>query len=202
MPVEMSEFDLGPCRARRYDASAARWSIILPGAMYLPDAPLLWFAREAVLAAGYNALAVWDTYNRQGDAREWVEARLEAALDRVPDQAPLLISKSLTSLASRMAATRGLPGVWLTPLVAAAHPAAQLVMDGLAAGSAPCLLVGGAADFSWDGAAARTVPQATIVEIADADHALQVPGDVPRSLEALQTVTAAVATFAKGVHPS
>jgi hypothetical protein len=198
----MNEFDLGPCRASRYDAGAPRWSIILPGAMYLPDAPLLWFAREAVLAAGYNALAVWDSHDRQGDAREWVETRLAAALVQVPDLAPLLISKSLTSLASRMAAARGLPGVWLTPLVAAAHPAAALVMEALAAGNAPCLLVGGTTDFSWDAAVAQTVPQATIVEIADADHALQVPGDVPHSLEALQTVTAAVARFAKGVHAS
>jgi len=200
--VEMRELDLGLCRARRYATGAARWAIILPGAMYLPDAPLLWFAREAVLASGYNALAVWDTYHRDGDAREWVEIRLMAALDQVPDRTPLLISKSLTSLASRIAAARNLPGVWLTPLVAAGHPAALQVMEGLAAGRAPCLLVGGAADSSWDAAATRSVPQATIVEIADGDHALQVPGDVPRSLQALQTVTAAVATFAKGVHGS
>jgi hypothetical protein len=198
--VEMSELDLGPCRARKYDAGAARWSVILPGAMYLPDAPLLWFAREAVLACGYNALAVWDTYGRQGDPREWVEMRLEAALARVPDPTPLLITKSLTSLASRVAARRNLPGIWLTPLLAAVHPAAPQVTEGLSAGRVPALLVGGTADFSWDATVAHTVPQATILEIADADHVLQVPGDLARSLDALQTVAAAITDFAEGVH--
>jgi hypothetical protein len=197
MAVQMSEVDLGPCPGRRYEAGHSRWSIILPGAMYPPDAPLLWFSREAALAAGFNVLAVWDTFDRQGDPRAWVETRLDAALAQVPDEAPLLITKSLTSLASRAAAARELPGVWLTPLVAAAYPAAPQVMEGLAAGHAPCLLVGGGADSSWDAAVARMVPQSTIVEIADADHVLQVPGNLARSLEALRTVATAVHAFAR-----
>lgn len=200
--VGISEVDLGPCRARRYDAGAPRWSIILPGAMYLPDAPLLWFAREAVMASGYNVLAVWDTFDHRGHGERWVDERFAAAIEAVPDQVPLLIAKSLTTLAAGGAARRRLPAVWLTPLLSHEHPAARAVIAGLRAGSAASLLVGGLADESWDGEVARSLPHARVVEVADADHVLQVPGDPGRSIEALATVTAAVTDFAVGVQTS
>ncbi len=195
--VEMTDIDLGPCRARKYETGAARWAVILPGAMYLPDAPLLWFSREAVLAAGCNVLAVWDTFDHRGDRQQWVDERLQAALEHVPATTPLLVTKSLTSLAARAAAERALPAVWLTPLISDVHPDAPAVVAGLRASRAATLLVGGTADVSWDGATARAaVPHATVLEIADADHVLQVPGDLERSLAALATVARAVGDFA------
>ncbi len=196
--IAMSDVDLGPCRAKVYDRGADRWAIVLPGAMYLPDAPLLWFSREAALEAGYNVLAVWDTFDRSGDPLTWVEERLQAALDHVPDEAPMLIAKSLTTMASQLAARRGLRAVWITPLVAAEHPAAEMVMAGLMAASAPSLLIGGGADSSWDATVAGAVPRGRVLEIADADHVLQVPGDVGRSLDALRTVSVSVEEFARG----
>ncbi len=74
----------------------------------------------------------------------------------------------------------------------------QLVLDGLAAASAPCLLVGGSADQTWDAVIARSVPRAEVLEISDADHLLQVPGDVAGSVDALDRVVSAVATFIAG----
>ena len=196
MTVEIRDVEIGPCPARTYEQASRRWAVILPGARYLPDAPLLWFAREAALAAGYDVMAVWDTYDRRGDAQQWVAERLTAALQQVPDLTPLLIAKSLTTLATGAAAERRLPAVWLTPLIAAAHPASGPVVAGLRAATAPALLVGGAADESWDPAIARAVPHGTVLEIADADHVLQVAGDIGRSLDALRTVATAVREFA------
>jgi hypothetical protein len=107
MSFTMTSIDLGMCEGRVYDQGAEAWGVILPGAMLLPDAPLLWFAREAALAAGRNVLAVWDTFDRNTDPLQWIEERTRAALDRIgadPRTPPVIIAKSLTSLAS---GTRG-----------------------------------------------------------------------------------------------
>ncbi len=199
-PVRPTEVDLGVCRGQAFDAGADRWVILLPGAGYAVTAPLLWFAREAALAGGWNVLAVSDTFNRTDDPLRWVEERAEAAIQHVDGpNPPLLIAKSLTSLAAPLAARLGLSAVWLAPLInAAGTSVSHLVLDGLAAASAPCLLVGGTADPTWDAAIARSVPRAEVLEISDADHLLQIPGDVAGSLDALDRVVSAVATFIAG----
>jgi len=192
--------DLGVCRGQAFDAGADRWVILLPGANYPPTAPLLWFAREAALAGGWNVLAVSDTFNGTDDPLRWAEERAEAAIRHVDGTSrPLLIAKSLTSLAAPLAARLDLPAVWLTPLInAAGTSVSQLVLDGLAAASAPCLLVGGTADPTSDAVIARSVPRAEVLEISGADHLLQIPGDVAGSVDALDRVVSAVATFIAG----
>ncbi len=200
VPVRPTEVDLGVCRGRAFDAGADRWVILLPGAGYVVTAPLLWFAREAALAGGWNVLAVSDSFNGTDDPLRWVEERAEAAIQHVDGaNPPLLIAKSLTSLAAPLAARLGLSAVWLTPLINASGTSmSQLVTDGLAAASAPCLLVGGSVDPSWDAVIARSVPRAEVLEISGADHLLQVPGDVAGSLDALDRVVSAVASFIAG----
>lgn len=198
VPVRPTEVDLGVCRGVRFDRGADAWVILLPGANYSTTAPILWFAREAALAAGRNVLAVIDS--RKGssdDPQRWAEARAQAALRHVGvDASPILVAKSITSLAAPLAARRVLPAVWLTPLISeAGTPISKAVIDGLAAASAPFVLVGGSADPSWDGARARSLARGEVLEIADADHALQVPGDMARSIDALRSVSAAVSDF-------
>jgi hypothetical protein len=197
-----TDVDLGACRGRVFDQLAAGWVIVLPGAMYLPDAPLLWYTREAALAAGWNVLAVWDTYDGTGDARAWVEERAMSALAYVGNGArPVLAAKSITTLAAPIAAQLGLPAAWLTPLIAAGkrgEPSAavtETVIRGLRAATAPSLLVGGTADALWDGALARSIPAGEVVEIPGGDHVLQIPGAPEQSIDALRIVTEAIARF-------
>ena len=196
-PARPIDVDLGVCRGQAFDAGADRWVVLLPGANYPPTAPLLWFAREVALAGGWNVLAVSDAFNRTDDPLRWVEERAEAAIRHIDGPAPpLLIAKSLTSLAAPLAARLGSPAVWLTPLInAAGTSVSQLVLDGLAAASAPCLLVGGTADPTWDARIARSVPRAEVLEISDADHLLQIPGDLAGTLDALHRVASALAAF-------
>jgi hypothetical protein len=195
MRYSMTDVDLGVCKGRVFDQGAEGWAIVLPGAMYLPDAPLLWFAREAALAAGRNVLAVWDTFDGRGHATEWVEERAEAAIRHVgAHRRPVVIAKSLTSLAARLAAERNLPAVWLTPLLSGSSRA-EAVVAALSASTVPCLLVGGTADDLWDGEVARSIAAAEVREIPDADHALQIPGDPTKSIEVLGTVTETIARF-------
>jgi hypothetical protein len=195
--VAVKQVDLGACRGVVHDCGVDRWAILLPGANYTPDAPLLWFAREVALAARRNVLAVVDTYERDRDASAWVDERAEAALRHAgSNDRPLLVAKSLTSLAAPLAARLGLPAIWLTPLIGRGGTSvSDAVVEGLTAATAPFLLVGGTSDPSWDGDIARSFPKAEVLELPGADHALQVPSDVARSLDALRTVVEGMSGF-------
>lgn len=100
-PPRLTEVDLGPCRGLRFDCGSDAWVIVLPGANYPTTAPLLWFAREAALAAGRNVLAVVDSHDGASDPQQWAEERAAAALNHLEDAArPILVAKSITSLAA------------------------------------------------------------------------------------------------------
>ncbi len=197
--LTVQHLDLTGVRSVSFDQGAQSWAIVLPGAGYSAQAPLLWYARRAVMAAGRNAVVVTDTFDRERDeAVSWVEERAAAALSHVAamDPHPLLVAKSITSLATPFAAVHGLPAVWLTPLIAKASPASEAVLRGLRSSSKPRLLVGGTADPSWDGAALSAMSNADVLELPRADHSLELAGDVGASLEYLRQVTDAIHTFA------
>lgn len=198
---QRTDVDLGVCRGLRFDRGGDRWVILLPGANYPTSAPLLWFAREAALEAGRNVLAVLDSYHVSTDPQRWAEERAQAAIAYLGDTAgPILVGKSITSRVAPLAAREGLPAVWLTPLLNEAEaPAAKSVLDGLASASAPFLLVGGTDDPVWDGARARSFARGEVLEIRRADHALQVSGDLARSIDALRRISAAIAVFIRGL---
>jgi hypothetical protein len=177
----MEDVDLGVCKGRWHAGDPARVAVILPGARYLPVAPLLWFAHEVASSAGWSVLEVWDEYlDRSQDPWRWVEDRAEAALTRAGDARVVLVTKSLTSRAVRIAAERGLPGIWLTPLLYTPEIAA-----GFERLTAPALLVGGTADESWVREAAGSHE---VLEIEGGDHGLRIPGDPLASVAALSRV--------------
>jgi hypothetical protein len=179
----VEDVDLGVCAGRLYAGDPDRLAVVLPGARYLPSAPLLWYAGEVAASRGWSVLEVWDEYLDHGvDPRHWVEVRAEAALERAGDSRVLLVAKSISSGAVRLAAERGLPGIWLTPLLHVEDIAA-----GFARLEAPALVVGGTADESWVPEAAQRAGH-EVLEIEGADHSLQLVGDPLGSIEALRRV--------------
>jgi hypothetical protein len=193
----MEEIDLGLCRGRWYRADPGRVAVVLPGAQYLPSGPLLWFSRETALSHGWSVLQVWDEYlDRSIDPWHWVEARAEAALRRAGDAEILLVTKSITSRAARIAAERGLPGIWLTPLLYTPEIAAEFQRL-----EAPALLVGGTADESWDLAAAQRAGH-EVLELEGADHSLQIRGGPLASVDLLRRVVERVDEFVRRLSPA
>jgi hypothetical protein len=55
VPSSPITVDLGPCRALLDRPEATSRVILLPGALYSVQAPLLWFAREIALARDAGA---------------------------------------------------------------------------------------------------------------------------------------------------
>lgn len=185
----MDRIDLGPCGALHHRGESPRCAVLLPGARYPTRAPLLWFAREAALQAGWSVLEVLDELPDGADGFQWALDRAQRALDAAGED-PLPIGKSLTSAAAGLAADRGLAAVWLTPLMGE-----KLVLDGLERARRPTLLVGGSADPLWNRQAVPVNPAVDTLELDGLDHALQAPRDTELSLAALGHVTAAVAAL-------
>jgi len=118
----------------------------------------------------------------------WVLPQATKALDAITGEV-LLIGKSLGSYVSTLAAERGFPAIWLTPVLTA-----DWVVSGLRRSTAPFLLVGGTADPLWDSALARELTP-YVLEVPEADHGMYVPGRLAESAAVLGQVATAVEDF-------
>ncbi|MFI2648713.1 MULTISPECIES: alpha/beta hydrolase [Micromonospora] len=169
---------------------ADRRAVLVPGQGYDTRAPLFAYLGEALRRLGFDVHEiVWRTPAgfRLDQAPEWVAEQVTPVLDGVD----LLVGKSLGTFATPLAAARGLPAVWLTPLLD--NPD---VVEGLGRATAPRLLIGGTADPSWQGDTARRLSP-HVLEVPDADHSMLVPGPLARSAEALGRVCTAVEDFVR-----
>lgn len=183
--------DLGVCRGYWFAGDPDRVAVTLPGAFYLPAAPLLWYTRETLQARGWSVLDVWDEWDRSVEAHQWVAERFGAALQHVGlASTRLVVAKSLSTLALPTAVDEGLPGVWLTPLLDEESLRAALVNS-----TAPTLLVGGTADSTWDSQFASGLLDVDVFEVEGVDHLLQHPGNPVESIHVLQTVTDQIGRF-------
>jgi predicted alpha/beta-hydrolase family hydrolase len=171
-------------------------AVLVPGAGYPPQAPLLFFAGQALLQYGWRVVHHWWDPPENASAQElnaWVRHQVEGALPT--EGRALVVGKSLGTRAAPLAAERGLPAIWLTPLFG------QRMVEAYAANPAPQLLVGGAADTLWKSEVARGLegPTRTVVEVPDADHVMLVPGDSVRGVSAHVVVQKAIDAWLAGL---
>ncbi|BCY08356.1 hypothetical protein L3i22_034440 [Actinoplanes sp. L3-i22] len=174
--------------------------LLIPGHSYSAERPLLHFAGEVFAKHGWTVREVrWpsllphrgddpDLWNRQ--LRSYVHDHLGRVLARETDPRIALVGKSMGCFAAAHAADRGLPAVWLTPILRLPELPADLHRS-----PAPFLLAGGTADPAWDPAVVRGLRR-PFYEAEGADHGLEITGDPVSSVEILRQVTAAVDDFA------
>jgi dienelactone hydrolase len=176
-------------------AGAGRPAVIAPGANYSADGPLLMYAGLAVRRRdGRVRRITWDLPGTSdiGPLRARVLDQVAAAVDDITAAtglAPVVIGKSMGSLAAPLVADRGLAAVWFTPLLTD-----EPTVAALRRATGPCLLVGGTADTLWDGPVARSIT-AQVVEIPGADHGMFLPGPLAASAAALGQAITAVEDF-------
>ncbi|WP_432485420.1 alpha/beta hydrolase [Kineococcus esterisolvens] len=165
-----------------HDGDGERAATVLPGRGYTCDAPLLHHVRLLLRTRGWSVRTVrW----RTPPAPEQLLHLAPELLDAVQARQHLVVAKSLSTRILPLAVQRGLPGIWLTPLLREPD-----LCRAAGRATAPTLLVGGSADPYWDAAAARQSGQ-RVLEVAGADHSMEVPGDVGASMQSLQAVLAA-----------
>ena len=178
--------ELGPCAALRHEGAEDRCAVLLPGQFYPTRAPVLWFAREAVLAQGWSAIEILGEPGGHPDPLGWERECAERALGH-GDAQKLVIGKSLASLLAPQVSERELPAVWLTPLLTD-----PTVTEGLARARRPTLLIGGTSDRLWQRTEIPDNPALEVLELPGLDHGLQAPGEPQASLDALRQLTDAV----------
>ena len=186
----MPAIDLGPGEAFLHEGDPARCAVVLPGIVYFSQAPLLWFARAAAQAGGWSVLEVTERAPPDEEPFAWMRDRAARAVDAAAADTVAVIGKSLASAAAPLAAERGLPAVWLTPLLDRVE-----VVGALEAATAPALLVGSPADPTWGEGAVPEGGSLEILELPGLDHSLQVDGDPLASLDVLRRVTERIGLF-------
>jgi predicted alpha/beta-hydrolase family hydrolase len=168
-------------------------ALVAPGRAYSPSAPLLDFARIALLQHDLTVQQLWWDSTARGDedADAWVRRHVAAAHTREDADHVLVVGKSLGTRAASYAAERGLDAIWFTPLLVD-----PVVAEGIAANAGRQLLVGGLADELWDPAVARELADAgcEVLEVPDADHSMGTP-DAVRTVEIHLEVARAVDGF-------
>ena len=161
---------------------------MLPGLRYSPSAPLLHYATMLLVERGWTVRhLVWDDGDQTTVAAAVEQARL--ALDAVNAPLHLVVAKSLGTFALPYAVERGLPGVWFTPILTDSRIAAAVRRLW-----APSLLIGGTVDPSWDRDVAL-VASGEVLEVAGADHSLELGASLERSLDALRLVMGRMGSF-------
>jgi hypothetical protein len=184
------QIDLGPGEAFLHDGDPERCAVVLPGVAYFSQAPLLWFARAAARQRGWSVLELTERAPADREPFPWMLERAERALEATSAGTVAVIGKSLASAAAGLVAERGLPAVWLTPLLVRPE-----VVKALSASPAPALLVGSPADPTWGDGTVPEGPAIAVLELEGLDHSLQVEGDPLASLDVLRAVTENVSAF-------
>jgi hypothetical protein len=211
--IEMTDYQGGtlPNRFLRQTGEAKTLGVALPGLNYTCDMPLLYYPARLLTQHGADVLQVYSDYTRpdfQSSSRQeqarWLGADALAAVQggwRQRDYARLvLIGKSIgtLALASLVGRDEGREAVtiWLTPLLR--QP--WLVEAALGA-RGPGFYAVGSGDATYDPAALgriREVTGAEAIVLEGANHSLEVPGDVRRSLEYMQEFIGALEAFLEG----
>jgi predicted alpha/beta-hydrolase family hydrolase len=182
--------DLSPGEAILHEGDPDRCAVVLPGVRYFSQAPLLWFAREAAQAGGWSVLELSERAPSDQEPFAWMRDRAQRAVDATGAATVALIGKSLASAAAPLVADRGLPAVWLTPLLVRPE-----VTRALAGATAPALLVGSTADETWSNGELPGGDAVEVLELEGLDHSLQVEGDPLASLDVLRQVTERIGAF-------
>ena len=173
-----------------HEGDAGRCVILLPGIRYFSQAPLLWFSREAAQAGGWSVVEVDERAPEDVEPFEWTRERAREALAATDADLVCVIGKSLGSAAAPLVADRGLPAVWLTPLLVRPE-----VAEALGRSPAPALAIGSPDDPTWSGGTVPDNPALETLELPGLDHSLQVSGDPRGSLDALGRVAERVGAF-------
>lgn len=174
--------------------SADHVALLLPGGSYPVQAPLLAYTRRALDRRGVSVGTVSWTWppRKPGAELEFADYLVmvrQQVAEALGGGRPLLVAKSLGTLAIPLAAERNLPAVLFTPLLDNGRLA-----PAIGRADPPPLLVGGTQDRYWDGAAARRLSP-FVLEIEGADHDLCLPGPVSASAHALGQVMDAVEDY-------
>jgi hypothetical protein len=188
-------------------------AVMLPGLNYSCDNPLLYYTANACLEHSIDVLQLWANYN----STEFQSLSNEAQLRWLVEDATALINTGRAQqdythliLVGKSIGTLTLGAlfgdsdtyldayaVWLTPLMHYPH-----VVRGMSRARPKSLFISGSADRTLDTNLLGKMPHCSHrneIVIEGADHSLQIPGDLPRSLDVMKQIVALVDNFVNSI---
>jgi hypothetical protein len=158
----------------------------------VPRVPKPVHREQAYVFADDRALVLELSERAPGDEEPfaWMRDRAERALDAVEESTVAVIGKSLGSAAAPLVAERGLPAVWLTPLLIRPD-----IVSSIRASPGLALLIGSSSDPTWSDGEQPGSESVEVLELEGLDHSLQVEGDPLASLDVLRAVTERIGAF-------
>ena len=185
-------------------------ALFFPGRGYTSAMPLLYYPTRLAVSLGAEALWIDYSLMRAPAANSmnpevqlrWLaadsSAALRAALARHSYREILLVGKSLGTLvlahlALNEPVLKDAKYVWLTPLVRNAYlqPAVEQARPA-------SLFIQGSGDPHYEAAGLARLESASggqVLLVPEANHSLEIPGDLPASLQAVQQALQAISAF-------
>lgn len=209
--LQVSGYKGGPVRNKFFqgDNSAERLALVFPGLRYSCDMPLLHYTTELLLAQGFDVLQLWADYTKPdyqssspGDQSQHMladgQALLEAGNKAGSYKNVLLVGKSIGTLTMTLLITENSDlhketSIWFTPLFYL-PPVTQAVLSS----TGSTFVAGSDADLTFDPEAVSQIKSKTNISthvIKDADHSLEIPGDLLGSLRVLTQLMNSLASF-------
>jgi hypothetical protein len=198
-----------PNQFMRHD-DATELAILFPGYGYGADLPGLYYPGHIMLGRGADLLRVDYAYNtnpefagasneiRSNWFREDIDAAYGAAIAQGSYQQVVLIGKSLgTNAMSYLLGSRealhAATCIWLTPLLKS-----EPLVDSIRTVRPRSLFAIGTSDEQFDAAILDElveITEGTSVVIDGMNHGMEIPGDVPASLRAMEKIVDAIEGF-------
>lgn len=191
-----------------HQAPAKHLGIVLPGYRYSADMPPMHYAGRALLEQGADLLSVDYAYYRtdfmkqpKSEQDRWMSSDILAVCDAVLSQCSYetftLVGKSLGTVAmGHLLADRRFQQaacIWLTPLLTVAQLCSQIETA-----RPRSLFVIGTADHYYKPDMLKQLENITngrALVLEGVDHSLEIQGDIPGSLRALNQITQVVQEF-------
>jgi hypothetical protein len=191
------------------DGDATQLALFFPGLGYTCDMPAFYYTQN-MLESSADLLRVEYAYGPATSFKSIADieqfaplfadatAAWNAVRNNKPYQTVTLIGKSLGTMAvgHLLAVDQSIPEtqvIWLTPLLRS-----ERLFRQIQAFRGRSLIVIGTEDPHYDPeilASFRKTPGAEVMTIDGADHGLDIPGDITGSVEAMQTIVAAIERF-------
>ena len=185
-------------------------AVLFPGFGYTGQMPLMYYPRQLLLESGADVFLVGYNYSQRPDFQSspveerdiWLRtdaiAAYKAALAQRNYERVTLVGKSIgtRAIGHLLATEERLPSlgcVWLTPILRNQQLCAQIKQRPHRA-----LFVVGTADSHYDPAKLAEVQQATageVMVIENADHSLEITGDIVQSIQVLEGLIGEIQKF-------
>jgi hypothetical protein len=199
-----------PCTFFRQEHKTGHIAVLFPGFGYTTQMPLMYYPGQLLVQSGADVLLVGYNYSQQPDFRSasvderdvWLRtdtiAAYKSALAQGDYERVTLVGKSIgtRAMGHLFATQERLPSpqcVWLTPILGNEQLCSQIKQRAHRA-----LFVVGTADSHYVPAKLAELQQATVgqsIVIENADHSLEIKGDIIESVRVLERIMVAIEKF-------